>query len=457
MGPRSKRAERCERCRLHVARCLCAEIPHLPLETRIVLVMHYREVPKTTATGPLALAALPNSELLVHGRVDHLLDLNRLHEEGRRVLLLFPSQGARPLDSALREEDARPVTLIVPDGNWRQATRAARRIPGLDRAERVFLPAGTPTEWGLRTEPKSGGLATFEAIARALGFLESTLVQQTLETLFRRMVKDTWAMRGLAPGDHPEARPPRVFAREEPVSDDQQAVEVVYRDEYMIAVNKPAGALVHRGWGRDARSMLQLVRDHVGQRVFPVHRLDRSTSGVLLFTFDPADVTRLQAQYNERSVRKTYLALCRGNSADLTAVDHPLAKDKESEKRPAVTHFRLLAAFGRYGLYEARPLTGRLHQIRRHLKHASHPLIGDVRYGKGDHNRLFRDKYGFHRLALHCSSLEFVHPCTGQNVAIDAPLTDDFRTLLETLQLSTAVPLRSPEDNCDGLPPRGRI
>jgi len=432
-----------------VARCLCSEIPVLELTTRIVLVMHYREVPKTTATGPLALAALPNSQLLVHGRADQLLDLNPLFDEGRRVLLLFPSKDARPLEEVITDADPRPVTLIVPDGNWRQATRAARRLPGVERAERVLLPAGTPTEWGLRTELKVGGLATFEAIARSLGVLEGAAIQEQLEVLFRRMVKDTWAMRGLAPGEQPRPRrtfeAPGTFEGEpsgepdfesiEPPANGDIPLEILYQDEFLVAVNKPAGALVHRGWGRDARPVLQMLRDQIGRHVYPVHRLDRSTSGVLLFTFDPEDVTRLQAQFDARAVKKSYLALCRGHDPELRRVDHALARDKSSERRPAITDFRFLGAAGRYGLYEARPLTGRLHQIRRHLKHASHPLIGDVRYGKGDHNRHFRENYGFHRLGLHCRSLEFSHPRSGELVTLRAQLTADFRSLLEALDL----------------------
>jgi DTW domain-containing protein YfiP len=158
--------------------------------------MHQREFPKTTATGPLALRALCNSALHIHGAPDAPLDLNFLHAQDRRVLLLFPGEQAAPLTAQLVARDARPITLVVPDGSWRQASRAARRIPGLERAERVTLLAGPPSEYRLRNEPRAQGLATFEAIARAIGVIESLDAQAQLETLFAHMVQVTLSTRG---------------------------------------------------------------------------------------------------------------------------------------------------------------------------------------------------------------------------------------------------------------------
>lgn len=413
---------------MHVDACLCAELVPQEVGTRLVLVMHHRETEKTTATGPLALAALPNSEVRVHGLRETPLDLTALHDEGRRVLLLFPREGARPLDEVMRDEDPRAVTLIVPDGNWRQATRASRRIPGMERAEAVTLPAGGSTRWGVRRETRAAGLATFEAIARAMGILESEEVQSKLEALFDRMVATTQAAGG----------------RAEPMRD-EEALRILYADEDLVAIHKPAGLLVHRGWGNDERPALQRVRDQIGRFVYPVHRLDRATSGVLLFALSSEVASDMQALFRAREVDKTYLALCRGHDATLTRVDHPLAlahrardtraKDGDTDKRPAVTDFRLLGQFERYGLFEAKPRTGRAHQIRRHLKHAAHPIIGDVRYGKGEHNRIFRERFDFHRLALHGSCLGFRHPRSGVAMEIRAPLDDDFAALLERLGL----------------------
>ncbi|MCB9680715.1 MAG: DTW domain-containing protein [Alphaproteobacteria bacterium] len=191
MGVRSKRAERCERCRLHTALCVCDRIPTLDTATRLVLVQHKRELPKTTATGPLALFALTNSEGVVHGRDDAPLDLTHLHQPDRRVLVLFPDDDARVLDADLLDADPRPVTLVVPDGNWRQASKIPRRVPGLVDAERVVLPEGDPTRYRLRREPRDGGLATLEAIARAYGVLEGAAVQAALEDLFDLVVERT--------------------------------------------------------------------------------------------------------------------------------------------------------------------------------------------------------------------------------------------------------------------------
>ena len=406
---------------MHLGDCLCAHIVPHALTTRLALVMHHREVRKASATGPLALAALSNSELYVHGLRDEPLDLNHLHEEGRRVLLLFPREGARELDRSVVEEDPRPITLVVPDGNWRQASRAGKRIPGLERAEAVTLPSGPPTRWGVRRETHALGLATFEAIARAIGVLESTAVQNELESLFDRMVTTTLATRGEASVEvvAQEAAPP---------------LTILYADEHLVAIHKPAGLLVHRGWGNDEQPAVQRLRDQLGQFVYPIHRLDRATSGVLLFALSSEVARDMQALFRERAVDKTYVALCRGTQA-LGVVDHPLAKEKGGDKRPARSDFRILGSAGRYGLYEAKPATGRVHQLRRHLKHVSHPIIGDVRYGKGEHNRHFREEHGFSRLALHCGRLAFVHPRTGAPVAISAPLEGDFRELVKRLGL----------------------
>lgn len=412
---------------MHVGHCLCAHIVPQALSTHLALVMHHREVSKASATGPLALPALTNSRLYVHGLRDQRLDLNHLYEEGRRVLLLFPREGAPVLGRGFVEQDPRPVTLVVPDGNWRQASRAGKRIPGLDRAEAVTLPSGPPTRWGLRRETHALGLATFEAIARAMGILESSSVQAELESLFDRLVATTRTSRGEAASAGTDTGAPH---------DPAAPLSILYADEYLVAIHKPAGLLVHRGWGNDEQPAVQRLRDQIGRFVYPIHRLDRATSGVLLFALSSEVARDMQTLFRERSIDKTYVALCRGTQ-ELGVVDHPLAKEKGGEKRPARSDFRLLAAAGRYGLYEAKPATGRVHQLRRHLKHVSHPIIGDVRYGKGEHNRLFRERHGFRRLALHCGRLAFVHPRTGVPLTIIAALGGDFADLLGTLGLQS--------------------
>jgi len=196
MGTRSKRSERCPQCRLHIRLCLCSSIPRLDLATRLILVMHHREWAKPTATGPLALAALSNSELRIQGYQDQPLNLQDLDSANRRTLLLYPGDEARILSRALLDEDPRPVNLVVPDGNWRQAARMGRRLPGMEHATMVRLPEGAKTCWGVRKECHPEGLATFEAIARALGIIDSANVQESLEELFSLMVARTLLARG---------------------------------------------------------------------------------------------------------------------------------------------------------------------------------------------------------------------------------------------------------------------
>jgi tRNA pseudouridine65 synthase len=214
---------------------------------------------------------------------------------------------------------------------------------------------------------------------------------------------------------------------------------VLYQDGVLLAVAKPAGLAVHRGAARDRTVALQLVRDRAGRHVHAVHRLDRATSGVLLFALDPATARRLQEQMEAGSVGKRYLALVRGVPPESGVIDHPIPRDLDGPRVPALTEFRRLATFERYALVEARPRTGRRHQIRRHFKHLSHPLIGDVRYGKGEHNRLFRDRFGLHRLALHALELAFDHPETGESLRIVAPVPEDLAGPLRAMGMAISA------------------
>jgi len=181
---------------MHLQLCVCPAMPRFDLETRLVLVMHHREHVKTTATGPLALAMLPNSELRIHGEPDAVLDLSDLDMPERRTLLLYPGDDVPVLSHAFLAPDPRPVNLVVPDGTWRQASRMGKRLPGLGHAEMVRLPEGKGSEWGIRKEYHPQGLATFEAIARAFGIIESPEVQAGMESLFRLMVQRTLVSRG---------------------------------------------------------------------------------------------------------------------------------------------------------------------------------------------------------------------------------------------------------------------
>ncbi len=208
-------------------------------------------------------------------------------------------------------------------------------------------------------------------------------------------------------------------------------LEELHRDAHLVAVHKPSGLAVHRGWASDRVTALSLVRDASGRHVYPVHRLDRATSGVLVFAFDGDTAGLLQERFKDRTVLKRYLALVRGIPPEQGCIDHPVPRSEGGERVPAVTHFRRLGvALDRYGLVEATPETGRLHQIRRHFKHLSHPLIGDTKYGDGRENRRWRE-LGLHRLALHAVELAFDHPRTGERLALRAPMPDDLREPLE--------------------------
>jgi tRNA pseudouridine65 synthase len=207
-------------------------------------------------------------------------------------------------------------------------------------------------------------------------------------------------------------------------------VLLLYEDAELVVVSKPSGLLVHRGWANDAVSALDCVRDEVGQHVHPVHRLDRGTSGALVFAKDPIAARRLSSSFERQLVDKRYLALVRGIPPAEGHIDHPIPKTERGPRVPAQTSYRTRCARGRFALVEAQPHTGRLHQIRRHLKHAGHPVVGDVNYGRGEINRWFRESVGLCRLALHAASVRFPHPTTGAAVHVVAPLPAD---LLEPL------------------------
>ena len=197
---------------------------------------------------------------------------------------------------------------------------------------------------------------------------------------------------------------------------------ILHRDARCVAVDKPAGVATHRGWAADDDALLQQVRDAVNAYVHPIHRLDRGASGIVLFALDREAARALSEAWPLAD--KRYLAITRGHPAEHLVIDHPIPKAPGEERVPAVTEIWRRDTFGRYALVEARPHTGRLHQIRRHLKHVSCPLIGDVRYGKGEHNRLFRERFQLHRLALHCTSLRVPHPDGGE-LAVDCELAPD--------------------------------
>ncbi|MDR0965659.1 MAG: pseudouridylate synthase [Myxococcales bacterium] len=211
--------------------------------------------------------------------------------------------------------------------------------------------------------------------------------------------------------------------------------DCLFADEHLVLVNKPSGLLVHRGLGQDRVVAMSLVRDALGRHVFPVHRLDRGTSGVLCFALSSEMAAALQRSFTEGGVHKRYLALVRGVPPDQALIDHPVPKCEGGERVSALTEMRRLAtarfAIGDFSLVEAMPKTGRFHQIRRHLKHLGHPLVGDVNYGRGEINRFFRAEFGLNRLALHAASIAFQHPVTGESIEVMAPIPEELKRVID--------------------------
>jgi tRNA pseudouridine65 synthase len=220
----------------------------------------------------------------------------------------------------------------------------------------------------------------------------------------------------------------------------REPLRFLYRDAHLVVVDKPAGLAVHRGWAPERDVAMVRVRDAIGQLVYPAHRLDRGTSGVLVLALSPEVARALGEAFASNQVHKSYWALVRGVPAESGVIDHPLppGEDKHATRVPARTSFWRREVLGRYSLVEACPETGRLHQIRRHLKHISCPIIGDVNYGKGEHNRLFRERYGLHRMFLHARSVTLLHPVTGARLEIGAPLPSELEQVLASLRAAGA-------------------
>ncbi|QEY14976.1 tRNA pseudouridine(65) synthase TruC [Cellvibrio sp. KY-GH-1] len=242
-----------------------------------------------------------------------------------------------------------------------------------------------------------------------------------------------------------------------------ELLPIIYCDEHLVAINKPSGLLVHRSEidRHETRFAMQLVRDQLGQQVFPVHRLDKPTAGVLIFALSAHIAKKMGDIFSQHSLEKTYIALVRGHTPASIVVDHPLIEelDKYTDKKArsdkpaqtAVTVFKTLATIElpfsvdkypstRYSLVECKPRTGRKHQIRRHLKHISHPIIGDAKHGKGIHNRFFQNQFNCSGLMLAATELQFNHPVTQAPLKFVAPLEAKFSRVLHDFAWHNAVP-----------------
>jgi tRNA pseudouridine65 synthase len=239
-------------------------------------------------------------------------------------------------------------------------------------------------------------------------------------------------------------------------------MQVLYLDPHLVIVNKPAGLLVHRsGIDRhETEFALQQVRDRIGRRVYPVHRLDKPTSGALLFALSPDAARAMSEKFTRGEVGKRYLAVVRGFAEEVGVIDHPLLEEPDAivdrraargkAAQPAHTEYRCLAraelpypvgryAASRFSLVQAFPKTGRKHQIRRHMKHIFHPIVGDTTHGDGKQNVLFREHLACSRLLLAATGMAFAHPFSGERIEVTAPLDAEFLRIGEIMGWQNAL------------------
>jgi tRNA pseudouridine65 synthase len=242
-----------------------------------------------------------------------------------------------------------------------------------------------------------------------------------------------------------------------------EQLPIIYHDEHIVAINKPGGLLVHRSDidHHETRFAVQLLRDQIGQMVYPIHRLDKPTSGVLVFALSSEVARQLGDIFNRHALIKTYVALVRGFAPEQGIINHPLVEelDKYTDKKArankpaqeAITRYSTLAQIEfpfsidkypntRYSLVQCTPQTGRKHQIRRHLKHISHPIIGDAKHGKGNHNRFFQQQFSCAGLMLAATELSFNHPIDNKPLTISASLPPSFTQIIHEFDWANTLP-----------------
>lgn len=215
--------------------------------------------------------------------------------------------------------------------------------------------------------------------------------------------------------------------------------EILFQDRYFVAINKPPGYIVHRSsMTRNAPLVvLQLLRDQLNQRVYPVHRLDRKTSGVLIFALDSESNKRLGKQFEKHHIEKEYLAIVRGWTADAGIIDYDLINENGTVQS-AQTAYSTMSRFeidlpagkfqtSRYSEVKLNPKTGRMHQLRRHMSHIFHPIIGDRPHGCNKQNRLWKQTFNMDTMMLHARRLTFIHPYTNENIKITAPFFNEYK------------------------------
>ena len=231
-------------------------------------------------------------------------------------------------------------------------------------------------------------------------------------------------------------------------------LEILFQDENLIAINKPSGLLVHKSLidKRETKFAVQMLRDQIGQYVYPLHRLDKPTSGVLLFALSKEMAIMMSEIIQDRRTKKEYIAVTRGITDKRGDINYALKEihDKmtdskakqDKDAQEAITEYQRLASIelpfavgkyktARYSLLKLKPHTGRKHQLRRHMKHIFHPIVGDTTHGDLRHTKFFRKQYDSHRLLLHAFKLSFKHPLTDKEIIIKASFDETFEKLFK--------------------------
>lgn len=226
-------------------------------------------------------------------------------------------------------------------------------------------------------------------------------------------------------------------------------LEILFEDEDLIAINKPHGLLVHKSSiaADTSEFALQLLRDQIGKKVYPAHRLDRKTAGVLLFSLNKEMDSAIQTAFSQNLIKKEYLAVLRGHTEPEGTVDYPLKKENGTIQE-ALTHYKTLAKteidlpFGkfltsRYSLVLAEPQTGRMHQLRKHFAHIFHPIIGDRPHGCNKQNKLWKDTFEHDTMLLHAKKIQFKHPRNQEDIIVEANVQPEFQRALDLLNINS--------------------
>ena len=223
-------------------------------------------------------------------------------------------------------------------------------------------------------------------------------------------------------------------------------IQICYEDDFLIAVNKPNNLLVHHSFMarnmEEETTLVALLQEQLGLKLYPVHRLDRKTSGVLLLAKKRVEVKALQELFQQNGIQKTYHALVRGFAPEEGVIDSPVKGRDAHVHKEAKTAYRKLQEIAldipvhpysgsRYSLLELKPQTGRLHQLRIHMNKISHPIVGDPKYGDRFHNRMFENELNFSKMFLHASSIQFIHPFTKRELIIKVEFPEDWMALAE--------------------------